>query len=67
MLPGMTNLVESQKVQLACSCNIVKKEYDRFIKRQGENLKTYLLNLKDKNQDIVSDAYILSSLFNIEL
>ena len=58
MLPGMTNLVDVQKVQMACSCNIVKKEYDRFIKRQGENLKTYLLSLKDKNQDIISDAYI---------
>ena len=67
MLPGMTNLVDVQKVQMACSCNIVKKEYDRFIKRQGENLKTYLLSLKDKNQDIISDAYILCSLFNIEL
>lgn len=67
MLPGMTNLVDVQKVQMASSCNIVKKEYDRFIKRQGENLKAYLLSLKDKNQNIISDAYILCSLFNIEL
>ena len=67
MLPGMTNLVDVQKVQMASSCNIVKKEYDRFIKRQGENLKAYLLSLKDRNQNIISDAYILCSLFNIEL
>ena len=67
MLPGMTNLVDVQKVQMVSSCNIVKKEYDRFIKRQGENLKAYLLSLKDKNQNIISDAYILCSLFNIEL
>ena len=67
MLPGMTNLVDVQKVQMASSCNIVKKEYDRFIKRQGENLKAYLLSLKDKNQNIISDAYILCSLFNIEI
>ena len=67
MLPGMTNLVSAQKVQMACSCNILKKEYERFIKRQGENLKAYLLSLKDKNQNIISDAYILCSLFNIEL
>ena len=67
MLPGMSNLVSAQKVQMACSCNIVKKEYDRFIKRQGDNLKEYLLSLKDKNQNILSDAYILCSLFNIEL
>ena len=67
MLPGMTNLVLAQKIQLACSCNILKKEYERFIKRQGENLKAYLLSLKDKNQNIISDAYTLCSLFNIEL
>ena len=67
MLPGMTNLVSAQKVQMACSCNILKKEYERFIKRQGNNLKEYLLSLKDKNQNIISDAYILCSLFNIEL
>ncbi len=67
MLPGMSNLVSAQKVQMACSCNILKKEYDRFIKKQGNNLKEYLLSLKDKNQNILSDAYILCSLFNIEL
>ena len=67
MLPGMTNLVSAQKVQLACSCNILKKEYERFIKRQGNNLKEYLLSLKDKNQNIISDAYTLCSLFNIEM
>ena len=67
MLPGMTNLVSAQKIQLACSCDILKKEYERFIKRQGNNLKEYLLSLKDKNQNIISDAYILCSLFNIEL
>ena len=67
MLPGMTNLVSAQKIQLACSCDILQKEYERFIKRQGNNLKEYLLSLKDKNQNIISDAYILCSLFNIEL
>ena len=67
MLPGMSNLVSAQKVQMACSCNIVRQEYERFIKKQGENLKAYLLSLKDKNQNIISDAYILCSLFNIEL
>ena len=67
MLPGMTNLVSAQKVQMACSCSILKKEYERFIKKQGNNLKEYLLSLKDKNQNIISDAYILCSLFNIEL
>ena len=67
MLPGMTNLVSAQKIQLACSCNILKKEYERFIKRQGNNLKEYLLSLKDKNQNIISDAYTLCSLFNIEM
>ena len=67
MLPGMTSLVDMQKIQMACSCNIVKKEYDRFIKRQGENVKAYLLGLKDKNEEIVSDAYSLCSLFNIDL
>ena len=67
MLPGMTNLVGAQKIQLACSCNIVKKEYERFMKRQGDNLKDYLLSLKDNNQNIMSDAYTLCSLFNIEM
>ena len=67
MLPGMTNLVTAQKVQLASSCFILKKEYERFMKKQGENLKKYLLGLKDRNQEIISDAYALSSLFNIEL
>ena len=67
MIPGMTNLVSAQKVQMACSANILKKEYERFIKKQGDNLKEYLLSLKDKNQNIISDAYILCSLFNIEL
>ena len=67
MLPGMSNLVSAQKVQMACSCSIVKKEYERFMKKQGEHLKEYLLSLKDKNQNIISDAYILCSLFNIEL
>ena len=37
------------------------------MKKQGENLKKYLLGLKDRNQEIISDAYALSSLFNIEL
>ena len=67
MLPGMTNLVAAQKVQLASSCFILKKEYERFMKKQGENLKQYLLSLKDKNQEIISDAYALCSLFNIEI
>ena len=67
MLPGMTNLVMAQKVQLASSCHILKKEYERFMKKQGENLKNYLISLKDKNQEIISDAYALCSLFNIEI
>lgn len=67
MLPGMTNLVSAQKVQLASSCFILKKEYERFMKKQGENLKKYLMSLKDKNQEIISDAYALCSLFNIEI
>ena len=67
MLPGMTNLVMAQKVQLASSCHILKKEYERFMKKQGENLKNYLASLKDKNQEIISDAYALCSLFNIEV
>ena len=67
MLPGMTNLVAAQKVQLASSCFILKKEYERFMKKQGEDLKQYLLTLKDKNQEIISDAYALCSLFNIEI
>ena len=67
MLPGMTNLVLAQKVQMACSSVIIKEEYERFMKRQANNLKDYLLSLKDKNQNIISDAYTLCSLFNIEL
>ena len=67
MLPGMTNLVSAQKIQLASSCFILKKEYERFMKKQGENLKKYLLGLKDNNQEIISDAYALCSLFNIEI
>ena len=67
MLPGMSNLVSAQKIQMACSCDIVKKEFERFMKRQGNNLKEYLLSLKDKNQSIMSDAYTLCSLFNIEM
>ena len=66
MLPGMTNLVAAQKVQLACSANIVQSEFDKFIKHQGDKLKEYLLSLKDKNQNIIADAYSLSTLFNIE-
>ena len=38
-----------------------------LMKRQGENLKVYLLSLKDKNQNILSDAYTFCSLFNIEM
>ena len=67
MLPGMTNLVSAQKVQMASSCFILKKEFERFMKKQGENLKNYLTSLKDKNQEIISDAYAMCSLFNIEL
>ena len=67
MLPGMTNLVLAQKVQMACSTIIVNKEYEKFMKRQGNDLKKYLLSLKENNQDLVSDSYALSSLFNIEL
>ena len=67
MLPGMTNLSSLQKIQMACSTIIVKKEYEIFIKRQGNMIKEYLLSLKDKNQDLLSDAYNLCSLFNIEL
>jgi hypothetical protein len=67
MLPGMTNLVTAQKVQLASACFILKKEYERFMKKQGERVKDYLLSLKDKNQEIISDAYALCSLFNIEI
>ena len=66
MLPGLTNLVSAQKVQLACSANIVQREYEKFAKHQGDKLKEYLLSLKDKNQTIMADAYILSTLFNIE-
>ena len=66
MLPGNTNLVKALKIQMACSCYIVKKEYENFIKRQGENVKEYLLSLKDKNQEIISEAFALCTLFNIE-
>ena len=67
MLPGMTNLVTAQKVQMACSTIIVQKEYEIFMKRQGNNLKEYILSLNDKNKEIVAEAYTLASLFNIEL
>ena len=67
MLPGMTNFVLMQKIQMACSTIIVKKEYEKFMKRQGNNLKQYLLSLKENNQDIAYDVNPLSSLFNIEL
>ena len=67
MLPGMTNLVSAQKVQLCAASFILKKEYERFMKKQGEDLKNYLMSLKDKNQEIISDAYALCSLFNIEI
>ena len=67
MLPGNTNLVNAQKIQMICSTIIVKKEYEIFMKRQGNNVKQYLLSLKDKNQEIISDIYTLGSLFNIEL
>ena len=67
MLPGMTNLTHVEKIQMACATIIVKKEYEIFIKRQGNILKEYLLSLKDKNQELLSDAYTLCSLFNIEL
>jgi len=67
MIPGMSNLVKVLKIQMACSCDIVKKEYEIFIKRQGENVKNYLLSLKDKNQEIIADAYTLCTLFNIEM
>ena len=67
MLPGMTNLSLLQKIQMACSTIIVKKEYEIFIKRQGNMIKEYLLSLKDKNKELLSDAYNLCSLFNIEL
>ena len=66
MLPGLSNLVAAQKVQLACSANIVQREYEKFVKHQGDKLKEYLLSLKDKNQTIIADAYNLSTLFNIE-
>ena len=56
-----------QKIQMACSTIIVKKEYEKFMKRQGNNLKQYLLSLKENNQDIAYDVNPLSSLFNIEL
>ena len=67
MLPGMTNVVIAQKAQMASATIIAKKEYEIFMKRQGINLKDFLLSLKDKNQDMVSDAFALCSLFNIEL
>ena len=67
MLPGMTNLTNVEKIQMACATIIAKKEYEIFMKRQGNILKEYLLSLKDKNQELLSDAYTLCSLFNIEL
>lgn len=67
MLPGLTNLVNAQKVQVACSCNILSKEYQKLIKYQGEQMKSYLTGLKDENQTVVGDAYILCSLFNINI
>ena len=67
MLPGMTNLVTAMKIQMACSTLIIQKEYEIFMKRQGNNLKDYVLSLNEKNQDIVSEAYSMASLFNIEL
>lgn len=67
MLPGLTNLVGAQKVQVACSCNIVAKQYQKLVKHQGEQLKNYLTSLKEENQSVVGDAYILCSLFNITL
>ena len=55
------------KIQMACSTLIIQKEYEIFMKRQGNNLKDYVLSLNEKNQDIVSEAYSMASLFNIEL
>ena len=67
ILPGMTNLTHVEKIQMACATVIVKKEYEIFMERQANILKEYLLSLKDKNQELLSDAYTLCSLFNIEL
>ena len=67
MLPGLSNLVAAQKVQLMCSANIVQREYEKFVKHQGDKLKEYLIGLKDHNQNIIADVYILSTLFNIEM
>ena len=67
MLPGMTNVAIAQKAQMASATIIVKKEYEIFMKRQGKNLKEFLVSLKEKNKDIASDAFALCSLFNVEL
>ena len=60
-------VVTAQKIEVACSCNIVMKEFRHVNKYIGEQLKKYFETLKERNQTIVGDAFNVVKLFNVQI
>lgn len=62
-----SEVVTAQKIEVACSCNIVMKEFRHVNKYIGEQLKKYFESLKERNQTIVGDAFNVVKLFNVQI
>lgn len=60
-------VVTAQKIEVACSCNIVMNQFKHVSKYIGEQMKKYFESLKERNQTIVGDAFNVVKLFNVTI
>ena len=58
-------ILENQKKIIVIAINLIIQQFEKLKKYQGERIKEYFNNLKERNQIICSDCFNLIKLFSI--
>jgi hypothetical protein len=58
-------ILENQKKIVVIAINLIIQQFEKLKKYQGERIKEYFNNLKERNQIICSDCFNLIKLFSI--
>ena len=58
-------ILENQKKIIVIAINLIIQQFEKVKKYQGERIKEYFNNLKERNQIICSDCFNLIKLFSI--
>ena len=66
MLFKDTNQQQQEKKFISCIIHFMRKEFNKLLKMQGDNLHNYFAKMKQDNQMIVGDAFNLIKLFSTE-